>query len=169
MSGVAVAIAVMVSAWNPGLFAERSGTPSQRRLFGWAAGSGAVLALAALTGPILEAIDVSVPTFRTAAGTVLALVGARWLIGSTPRRDEGDDLAHGAMDVGTPEIAAAAMTTTAVDGWLMAVIGLVLAVALTSVLGRFADAPWIGWLRRLLAGLAVTIGVALIYAGIRSV
>ncbi len=164
-----VAIAAVIAAWNPALFAERSPSAGLRRRAGWMIGTGIVLLLAAATGPILDLFDVSVPTFRTAAGAVVALVGARWLIGAGPRDGEGDPLAHGLMDVGTPEIVAAAMAAGSYQ-WFTALVGVGVALALViAVTIRGAARPTVSWLRRTLGGGAVLAGVVLIYAGIRAV
>ncbi len=170
MTGIVAALAVIVASWNPALFAERSPGVSSARRQAWLVGSGVVLAIAAVTGPILDVLDVSVPTFRTAAGAVIALVGARWLIGPPPRPGDGNQRAHGAMDVATPEIVVATMTTTASDGWPSALLGVVVAATLTvALVTTAASGRWVTWLRRLLGGVALVLGVALIYAGIRSV
>ncbi|HSF84102.1 MAG TPA: hypothetical protein VLG28_00395 [Acidimicrobiia bacterium] len=171
MTGLAAAVAVIVSAWNPALFAERSPEASAQRRLGWLLAAAIVVVVTAATESILDLLSVSVPTFRTAAGAVIALVGARWLVGPAPRwRDAGNQLGHGAMDVATPEIVVAAMSGVASDGWALTALGVGLALAAS--LGLVAMGPtgrWLSWLRRLLGGSAVALGVALIYAGIRAV
>lgn len=164
-----VAVAVVIAAWNPALFAERSPSAVSRRRTGWLVGAGMVLVLAAATAPLLDLFDVSVPTFRTAAGAVVALVGARWLIGSSPREGDGDPLAHGLMDVGTPEIVAAAMAAATYQ-WLTSLVGVGVALGLViAVTDRGTAGRTVAWLRRTLGGAAVLAGVVLIYAGIRAV
>jgi hypothetical protein len=71
-----VAIAV-VAAWNPARLARGSAGRSRRVVAG---GSGVALVavglVAAVGGPVLRALDVSVPTAVVAAGAVVALAGA---------------------------------------------------------------------------------------------
>ena len=168
MTGLAT-LALLLAAWNPALFLERSPGAGPRRMLGWGIAAGLVLALAAATQPIIDLLDVSEPTFRTAAGAVIALVGARWLVGSPPRVDRGDELGHGMMDVTTPEIVAAAMAA-ATGGWGFSAFGVALAVAASMLLAASSsEGAWVPWLRRLLGGLAVGLGIFLVYAGIRSV
>ncbi len=62
------------------------------------------------------------------------------------------------------------MAVTAVDGWWMTVVTTAIALLATLGLQRVDAAPGsVAWLRRLIAGVAVAAGVALIYAGIRAV
>lgn len=170
MSGFAAIVFVIVAALNPPLVAERSRSAELGRWLGYALGIGAALAVAAATAPILEALDVSIPTFRTAAGAVVALTGARWLVGPGPQPDGGDVLVLGVVDAVTPGLVLAVMATTAVDGWPATVGGAAVASAASMALaaGRLPP-PVVRGLRRLVAGLAVAAGVALIYAGIRAV
>ncbi len=170
MNGALAALLVMVAAWNPPLLAERTPTIDKQRWLGSAIAAAVVLVVAAVTDPFLDVLDVTVPTFRTAAGAVVALVGARWLIGPEPRSDEGNATMLGVVDVATPSFTMAAMATAVTTGWVWAAAGTALAAATTVALQRFPVGDTIlRWLRRGTAGLAVAIGVALIYAGIRAV
>ncbi len=169
MTGFAAGLVILVSAWNPAVVAERSAATTARWL-GLAAAAVAAVTIALFTDPILSGLDVSIPTFRTAAGAVVALTGARWLAGSPPRPDEGSATLLGFIDGATPAVVAAAMAVTAVDGWWMTVVTTAIALLATLGLQRVDAAPGsVAWLRRLIAGVAVAAGVALIYAGIRAV
>jgi small neutral amino acid transporter SnatA (MarC family) len=170
VNGILAALLVMVAAWNPALLAERAPALDRRRWTGSAIATAVVLAIAAFTQPVLDVLGVTVPTFRTAAGAVIALTGARWLMGPAPQPDEGDPRMLGTIDVATPSFTMAAMATAVATGWVWSAVGAALAALGSLALQRSSAADsTVKWLRRGTAGLAVAVGVALIYAGIRSV
>lgn len=164
-----VAVGAILVAWNPALFAERAPAAPPRRKMGWLVAATVVVLMAAGVDPILDLLDVSTPTFRTAAGAVVALAGARWLVGPPPRSDGGDELTHGMMDVASPEIVAAALAA-GTAGWLPALGGVGAGLALSLALSAQAPSPRaLRWMCRLLAGGAVAAGIVLVYVGIRAV
>jgi small neutral amino acid transporter SnatA (MarC family) len=168
-SAAAVLLTVMV-AWNPALVVERAPSAGGRRRLGMVLAAALGLGLALAADPLLDVLDVSVPTFQTAAGTVVAVTGARWLAGPRPLRDEGDPLLLGVIDVGTPALFFAVVATSAASGWWPTAIAVGVVAAATAGLRSVAlPEAAVRWLRRLLAGSAVGLGVALIYAGIRAV
>jgi hypothetical protein len=170
MTSVVAAIAILVVSWNPALVAERPPALDARRWIGMAIAAVLSLAIAVASDSILAALDVSAPTFRTAAGAVIATTGARWLVGPAPQPDEGRPAALGFIDVGTPALVFAVIATTVASGWWWTFAGIVIAAGATGGLQRAAIPPaLVGWARRMFAGGAVGLGVALIYAGIRSV
>lgn len=170
MTSLVAVLATVLVAWNPALVAERAPSVTGRRRLGMALAAAAGLGLALAAEPLLDVLDVSVPTFRTAAGTVVAVTGARWLAGPRPHRDEGDPLLLGAIDVATPALYFAVVATSAASGWWPTAGAVAVAAAATAGLHAVPmPEPAIRWLRRLIAGAAVGLGVALIYAGIRAV
>lgn len=170
MTGFIAVLLTVLTAWNPPLVAERTPAASHRRTLGMALAAAVVVGVAAFAGPMLDALDVSVPTFRTAAGTVLAVTGARWLIGPGPQGDEGDEMLLGVIDIATPAIVFTVVATTAASGWWPTAISMAGAAGFTAWAQSIAaPVPVMRWLRRLLAGGAVGLGVVLIYAGIRAV
>lgn len=170
MTGIAAVVAIVLAAWNPALLAERVPVVDARRWIGIAIAALAGLALALAADPLLDVLDVSVPTFRTAAGAVVAITGTRWLVGADPRRDEGDAVLLGLIDVATPAVMFAVVATSVESGWWPTAGAIAGAAAATAGL-QVANVPGpaLRWLRRLLGGLAVGLGVALVYAGIRAV
>ena len=170
MTSVVAAMAILVVSWNPALVLERAPALDARRWMGMAIAAGLTLAVAIASDSILAALDVSAPTFRTAAGAVIAVTGARWLVGPTPHQDAGRPMALGFIDVGTPALVFAVIATTAASGWWWTAAGIAVAAGVTGGLQRAAISPaLVTWARRMLAGGAVGLGVALVYAGIRSV
>lgn len=170
MTGFVAVLMTVLAAWNPAVVAERAPTATGRRWIGMTLAAVVGLGLALVADRVLDVLDVSVPTFRTAAGTVLAVTGARWLAGQSPHRDEGDALLLGVIDIATPALYFAVVATSAASGWWPTAGAVAVAAAATAGL-QFAAVPQpaLRWLRRLIAGAAVGLGVALIYAGIRAV
>lgn len=172
MTGLAAAIVAIFASWNPFSTPRLTVTSRQDQVFGATIGAGIVALVAAGTDPILSALSVSVPTLRTAAGAVIALFGARWAIGPAPTPVAPDDnpTLLTAIAVVTPSTVLAAMAITGEDGWLTTVIGIALTLAASIALDRAGLSERLaGMLRRATGGIAVAVGVALIFAGIRSV
>jgi small neutral amino acid transporter SnatA (MarC family) len=170
MTGVGAVVAIVLAAWNPALLAERTPAPAPRRWAGIATAAVAGLVLALAADPILRALDVSIPTFRTAAGTVIAITGARWLVGPPPREDDGDPLLLGVIDVATPAVAFGVVATSAASGWWVTAAAVAVTAAATAGLQAASPpAAAVRWMRRLVAGVALGLGVALVYTGIRAV
>jgi small neutral amino acid transporter SnatA (MarC family) len=147
---------------------------------GGAVGGLAVCVVAALGGPLLDALDVSTPAFRTAAGVVAVLAGATDLFRRPPRPDpalsgRGAALIPVALPlVARPTLLVIALSAGADQGVVVAVAALVVAVAgLTALTTRLAaDGPSgraLRWAARLLAAGLVACGVLLTIDGILSV
>jgi len=170
LSGAAAVLAAVIAAWNPPLVASRRAGLDGRRWVGMTLAAAATLGVALAADPILDALDVSAPTFRSAAGAVLAASGARWFVGPRPKPDDGPPLVLGIVDVVTPALLFAVTATTASSGWGVTATGVVVAALVTAALQRLPLPPAVmPWLTRLVAGGALGLGVALIYAGIRAV
>lgn len=170
MTGFLAVLIAIFAAWNPAAVAGREPSMSRQRIGGLAMGATIVALIALFTEPILSALSVSAPTFRTAAGAVLSITGARWLFFGAPAPDSSPDLRIALVDSLTPATVFTAMATSSRDGWLLTVVALAGAVALTIAVGRASPPERVSEsLRRGIGGLAVATGIALVYAGIRAV
>jgi len=174
LNGIVAAMLTVVAAWNPFAVPGRSPAddPTPRpRMLGLAIGAGTAALVAAFTDPILSLLSVSVPTLRTAAGAVVGLFGARWAVGPAPRPVEGENATLlTAITVLSPPTVFAALAVTAHDGWMLAAIAIAVAfAAATTVLWRGPSGRVADVLRRSTGGIAVAVGVAMIFAGIRAV
>ncbi len=169
-----VALIALVAGWNPLAVADRTAPASLRTRTGLVVGSVIVGGLAVLSEPILELLSLSPATFRTAAGTVVALTGLRHLVGPQPRRDDpqGDDLIVGILAVLSPASVLAALSVSADHGWLIAILTIGIAATLswlaatqpsagTGIIGRYGA--------RATGLVAIAAGVSTLVDGIRSV
>ncbi len=177
MTGTIAVLAALVGALNPSVLARRQqGRPTARWLIGVLIGVVAALVLAGLAEPIRDALSVSEPTFRTAAGAALALTGARWLVGPSPRAGEADPTVEGTLSAFTPAVVLTAMATTAEDGWWITAVGLGVAVAVSAGLGAAEYTRYTGhagtvgaWAVRAFGGLAVVAGIGLVVSGVEMI
>jgi small neutral amino acid transporter SnatA (MarC family) len=139
-----------------------------------------VVVVAAVSGPILDALDVSSPTFQVAAGVVLGLVSARLLVVGV-RVEPPDEAARGAREVIvpvlfpvllTPQLLMVAVSTAAVDGVLVVVgsaaISLVAAVVAASVSFRSDHVVW-SVASRIVAAIGIAAAVGLAVDGVKSI
>ena len=84
-------IVFLLAAFNPARLAAALPASGRRTAAAVAAafGLGAVIVAAALSEPLLDAIDVSASTFRIAAGVVVAMGGLVRLADALPRPEPG--------------------------------------------------------------------------------
>jgi small neutral amino acid transporter SnatA (MarC family) len=140
---------------------------------------GAILGLAWLSGPLLEALEITAETFRIAAGLVgvVAGIAALW------RAHPGDEPALSGWRAAlwpvafprllAPEVAALALTTGSKEGVPATVAAAAAVLAVVVVLAPLrrvgvTDGA-LAWVTRLLAMLLVAAGVFLMIDGIRDV
>ncbi len=174
-------------ALNPAraAFAVPRAGRSPRNVVGVAAAGGvigglAVCSAAAAAGPLLEALDVSDPSFRTAAGIVAALTGAIDLFRRPPPPDPALPGWRAALvPVAIPAVARPALLVVALgagadQGVLVAAAAMAAGAAL--LVGLAAAAPTDGtggrvlrWVARLLAAALIAGGVVLTLDGIMDV
>jgi small neutral amino acid transporter SnatA (MarC family) len=164
-------LAVAVALW-----------PRERRLtLAVAAAIAAAIAVAAAaaSGPILDALDVTLGTFRVAAAVVLGLAGARWLIVGAPSV-AADGPADGWGRVGvpllipvlvTPQLAIVGMSVGADEGVAVVAIGAAVSLALAwlaAVVPKRHHAGWVAGVR-LVAAIAIAIALALAVDGVKTI
>ncbi len=179
--------AVLLLALNPvrASFAVPRAGRSPRNVLGVAAAGGAIGGLAVCTAaavgtPLLEALDVSEPSFRTAAGVVAALAGAVDVFRRPPPPEPALAGWRAALvPVAIPAVARPALLVVALgagadQGVLVAAAAMAAGVALLA--GLVAAAPTEGtggrvlrWVSRLLAAALVAGGVLLALDGIMAV
>jgi small neutral amino acid transporter SnatA (MarC family) len=144
---------------------------------GGAIGALAVCAAAAVGGVLLDALDVSAPAFRTAAGFVALLTGAADLVGRPPRPEPALAGRRAALvPVAIPVVARPALLVIALAEHNVVVCGAAMAigVALMTALVVRSRPQGVGgrvlqWAGRLLAAGLVTSGVLLAIDGILAV
>jgi small neutral amino acid transporter SnatA (MarC family) len=135
--------------------------------------------LAAASARLLDAIDVSAPTMRVAAGLVLILAVIRDLIGGRPTaepalRGWGAALVPVAMPfVARPELAILVVSAATVEGLGVTLLALILVVALTALVtlvgGSEPSATVVEWAGWTLAATGVVVGVAFVVDGVYGV
>ncbi len=147
---------------------------------GGAIGGLAVCAAAAAGGPLLEALDVSEPSFRTAAGIVAAVAGAIDLFRRAPRPEPALAGWRAALvPVAFPVVARPALLVVALgagadQGVLVSAGAMAAGVALVTALVARSPAESAGgrgqvWAARLLAAALVAGGVILTLDGVLAV
>ena len=153
MSDIAVAL-ILVAVVNPARArlswpVAESERPRASRVvaMGSSVVAGAGLVLAAASGPILDALAVSLPTFRTGAGIVMLAAGLR-LVVAGPSRWEGVTPSRRTALVPvafpilfTPELAAAAISYGADHGVAATVVGVLAGLALAVAVFSFGTRP----------------------------
>ena len=147
---------------------------------GGAIGGLAVCMFAALGDPLLDALDVSTPAFRTAAGVVAVLAGATDLVRRPPSPEPALPGRRAALVpvalplVARPTLLVVALSAGADQGVVVALGAMVIGVAvLTALTTRVStDGPRgraLRWAARLLAAGLIVCGVLLTIDGILSV
>ena len=131
------ALAAFLVAVNPAAIAAGSdgiGGDAGHRHRGAALGRARALA-AGLSEPVLDLLDVSAPTFRVAAGAVLAVAGIRWVVvGARPTvQEDASALALLPLFL-APQVVAVAITVGVDDG--VATVALAGAAALFAAVDR---------------------------------
>lgn len=171
MTGTIAVLVASVVALNPSMVARRQhGRPLDRWLTGVVIAAAAAAMLGALAEPIRDALSVSEPTMRTAAGAVLGLTGARWLVGPSPKPGEADPTIDATLSTFSPAVVLTAIATTAEDGWLITVAGITLAVAITvGLCVKGHDGRVSTWAVRGFGAAAVVAGLAMVVSGVELV
>jgi small neutral amino acid transporter SnatA (MarC family) len=179
--------AALLAAYNPGraaLAVPRAGR-SRRNVAGVAAVGGvlasAVAAVAAaLSGPLLDAFDVSVPSMRLAAGAVGAIGGAVALVRRPPPAEPAlRGWGATVVPVAVPAVLGPALLALALGGgadrgvWLVLGTGLVgtgLLAALSTGVGRSRAADRVlTWAGRITAAGLVLTSLFLVVSGVLDV
>lgn len=178
---------VLVLALNPAraAFAVPRADRTQRDVIGVCAAGGAigglaVVAAAALADPLLDALDVSDPSFRVAAGIVAGLAGVSDLFRRPPQPEPALPGRRAALvPVAIPAVARPALLVVAIgagadQGVLVSVGAMAAGVAVLT--GLVAGVPPDGprgrvllWASRLLAAGLVAVGAILTVDGIMDV
>lgn len=144
---------------------------------GWAVAMAVLAALAAASGPMLDALDLSDGTFRLGAGVVVGAVGLRWLVFGAPDGVPEPDTS-GALAgfiafpvLLTPGAAVLAVSVSAGDGFATAAAGAAAGTAvgaLTVLLRRRLPQSVLAALVRLLGAGAVVIGIGVAVDGVQT-
>ncbi len=175
MSGLGPVMLMVLAAANPAAGAlSLAWRPSNRDkwrprvMVAVATATGLLWAVAALADPILDALSVSVGTWRLATSVPFAVAGLRWMVlPARPVYDEpraGIQVALIALTVlFTPQMVAVVLATAAHDGTLRTMTGVVLAAVLVAALlqARAVPTPLLSAVTRLLGGIAVVLAIAL--------
>jgi small neutral amino acid transporter SnatA (MarC family) len=171
----------MLAAVNPFAIAVAL-WPRERRLRMAAAATiaCAVAAVgAAVSGPVLDALDVTLGTFRVAAAIVLGLASARWLVVGAPSV-AADGPADGPGRVAvpllipvlvTPQLAMVSVSVGADEGVAVVAAGAAAGLALAWVATVVTKRHHVGWVAgvRLVAALAMALAIALAVDGVQTV
>ena len=136
--------------------------------------SAALVTLAAgLSEPLLDLLDVSPPTFRVAAGVVLAVAGIRWVVvGARPIVDDGSSRGRAAAAL---RDASARRRSPSPSGSTMAsrprpsAGAVALLVTVIAASWRGAGLTWWSWAARLVGLAGVAVGLALVVDGVKTV
>ena len=175
---------VLVAALNPvraALGVPREGRPPawQVAALGGAVGGVALIVVALLGGPLLDALDVSDPAMRIAAGAVVAVAGLVDLARRPPSSEPALDGWRAALvPVAVPLVVRPALVLAAIGAdadrglWLVAG-ALVAGVAAMSALTLVPTAgvgPRVGrWLAALVGAVAAAAGVLVVIDGVLAV
>ena len=118
-------VAFLVAINPPAVAAALARSVTMRAITMAALLSAALVTLAAgLSEPLLDLLDVSPPTFRVAAGVVLAVAGIRWVVvGARPTVDDSPSGVGLLPLFVTPQLVAIALTLGVDDGVATAAIG----------------------------------------------
>jgi small neutral amino acid transporter SnatA (MarC family) len=166
-----------IAAANP--FRAAAASPTSDRLravfVGVVVTSIAVVAAAAGSGPLLDAIDVTGPSARIAAGIALAAVAAKDVFASPPKAEPGlSGWKAGIVPLALPVMFSPALALIAIAGASergVVVTTLVLLVALV-VAGLAALRPPSGGLRRfvgIVGVLGIAVGALVVLDGVYSI
>ena len=176
--------AVLVLALNPARAAfgvpRRGRSPWTVAALGGAIGALAVCAAALAGGPLLEALDVTEPSFRIAAGILAAIAGTGDLFRQPPKPEPALAGRRAALvPVAIPLVARPTLIVLALgagaDGQVLASAGAI-AIGIALLTGMVAAWPIEGptgralkWLGRLLAAALIACGIVLAVDGVLSV
>ena len=131
-----------------------------------------VAVLAGCSGPLLDWLDVSTPTFRVATGVVLGLAAGRWVVmGAGPIASGGDSVPILTILL-SPQLVAVAITAGAdvgaVGAGSAALVALVVSGAAVYWQGFWETAVW-SWATRLVGVAGVAVALALVVDGVKTV
>ena len=176
--------ALLVLALNPARAAfgvpRRGRSPWTVAALGGAIGALAVCAAALAGGPLLEALDVTEPSFRIAAGILAAITGTGDLFRQPPKPEPALAGRRAALvPVAIPLVARPTLIVLALgagaDGQVLASAGAI-AIGIALLTGMVAASPIEGptgralkWLGRLLAAALIACGIVLAVDGVLSV
>lgn len=172
-----LAMVILVVGINPLRLAGRL-PPGRVAALGALITAGAYLGLGMIADPLLEAIDVSAPTMRVAAGLVLIAGAARDLMVGPPAAEPALSGWQRAIVPVTvpmllrPHIGILAVSVGASDGLVPLMVGVAVAVAVAVYLARPIDdlaARIAGWTATTAACIALAGGVVLAVDGVFSV
>jgi len=165
-------VAFLVAVNPPALAAALPRAVAVRTIIVAALFTTALVAIAAgLSQPVLDLLDVSAPTFRVAAGAVLAVAGIRWVaVGARPIDDAPRPLAL-LPRLFTPSLLAIAITFGVEDGTFTTTLAgaAALLTAVVAALWRGRGLAWWSWSARLVGLGAVAVGLALVVDGVKTV
>lgn len=156
--------------------------PRERRLTMAAAAAIAfavAVVCAGVSDPILDALDVTLGTFRVAAAVVLGLAGARWLIAGAPTvAADGPSGGPGRVAVPllipvllTPQLVMVSVSVGADEGVTVVAAGAAVSLALAWVAVVVSKRHRAGWTAglRLVAALGIAVALGLAVDGVRTV
>jgi small neutral amino acid transporter SnatA (MarC family) len=130
-----------------------------------------VVVLAGCSGPLLDWLDVSTPTFRVATGVVLGLAAGRWVVMGAGPIASGDRVPILTILL-SPQLVAVAITAGAdvgaVGAGSAAVVALVVSGAAVYWQGFWEMAVW-SWATRLVGVAGVAVALALVVDGVKTV
>lgn len=174
MSGWTAALLSMVFVVNPpgvsyeAAWGDRSASSWRRLVLKALATATAVWAtLSLVTGPLLEVIDLSGPTFRLATSVVVGVTGARWFVARPPVVEVADDdrsgLGHLLITLLSPGPIFAAMAANADAGAVagLASVAVAGAAVVATLLLRRPAAPAGPAITRLVGALAIVVAVGI--------
>lgn len=136
-----------------------------------------LVALAGLSSPILDVLDLNLGTFQLGAGLVVVVAGLRGLVGLVPRgtTEPTTDFRLGGYvffpTLVTPAAAVVAVSVGAEQGVVNAAVGAAVAVIVGGVgvfYRRRIPELLAGGLVRLLGAGAVVVGIALAFDGVKT-
>ena len=132
---------------------------------------GAVAVLAGCSGPLLDWLDVSAPTFQVAAGVVLGLAAIRWVVAGAKPIAPGAPVPILTVLL-SPQLVAVAITAGTEVGaraaCLAAVVALLTAGVAVLAQERVAMAVWT-WAARLVGVAGIAMALALVVDGVKTV
>jgi small neutral amino acid transporter SnatA (MarC family) len=164
-------MAVAVALWPR----ERRTTMAAAAAIAW----GIAVVCAAVSDPILDALDVTPGTFRVAAAVVLGIAGARWLIVGAPTV-AGEGPAGGPGRVAlpllipvllTPQLVMVSLSVGADDGVAAVAGGAAASLALAWFATSVTKRHHVAWTAgvRMVGALAIAVALALAVDGVKTV
>jgi len=156
-------LALFVAAANPARHTGR--VPGRAAAVAALLGLAAVGAVAGLSEPLLDALDVSLPSARIGVGVVVGVAGVRDMVRADAAVWEPVAL--------RPELVLPALVAGADEGVLLTAIAAAVAIALTAVAATRPPAatrrPLTRGAARLLGGVLLVLGVDLVVDGVLDV